>query len=716
MFDQENFNFLMHKFLTSLLLTGQRSNHSEQEIKSLQLINGLILTGIFTVSFTTIFHLWSDFPHKNETLQINFVALGVLLTTFLLQHQQFYRLVRHFLALNIIVLIGFFSILTDPSSGLNYIFFPLLLLVILIFKRSRNKLIYSMLCMLIFFTVNLYHHFHQPLINYSESELLFGQILNGTISAILIFLQVNYLFNLNSGYEQKLEKANLELRQNSAQLKAIINSTSSLILSTDRNLKILSFNQQFLEFTRTHFAHEAREGMDFYDFIFPGDLYQLEENVNLILSRQKEKRILILNPKEKPDLFLECSLYGLVGVEGDISGLSIYISDISERKKWESTLRESEQRWQFALEGSKTGVWDWDMLSNTVFFSNQWKEIMGFENFQTEDNFDFWSTRIHPDDRGEAMHTLEETLSSQSGYFSNISRMQLQNGDYRWMLCCGKLMEKTREGKPRRMIGTLTDINDRMIAEEALREKNLELEELSREKEAMVGVVAHDLRSPLNKIKGLMNIINLTSEVSPEQELYFDLIRKIIEEGLNQIKDLLDLHVAIDQQENLEFKQVNLSKLLSNLITSFVDDAIKKDIQIHHNWENELVIESDDNILNRILDNLMSNAIKFSPKGKNIYLSGLLNKENRTVEITVKDEGQGFSPEDQEKAFKRFQKLSARPTAGENSTGLGLAIVKRFTTMLGGKIILTSESQKGAEFKIILPLRSRLYRNQVLTA
>ena len=115
-----------------------------------------------------------------------------------------------------------------------------------------------------------------------------------------------------------------------------------------------------------------------------------------------------------------------------------------------------------------------------------------------------------------------------------------------------------------------------------------------------------------------------------------------------------------------------------------------------------MILTSDKDSLLRILDNLISNAIKFSPAGKSITLKAV--REDTLVRIFVIDQGPGFSEEDKKELFKKFKRLSAQPTGGESSTGLGLAIVKHLVRQLGGEIKLVSGPDSGATFEIILPV------------
>lgn len=144
--------------------------------------------------------------------------------------------------------------------------------------------------------------------------------------------------------------------------------------------------------------------------------------------------------------------------------------DISERKRVEAALRESEARWQFALEGSGDGVWDMDVVGQKAFYSRQWKTMLGYEENEIGDSPEAWQSLIHPEDRDMAWEKIQEHVLLQTPFFIIEHRMRAKDGTYHWILDRGKVIERTEAGFPTRIIGTHTDITDRKQAEAALAE------------------------------------------------------------------------------------------------------------------------------------------------------------------------------------------------------------------------------------------------------
>lgn len=140
-----------------------------------------------------------------------------------------------------------------------------------------------------------------------------------------------------------------------------------------------------------------------------------------------------------------------------------------ERLKVEAALRQSEARWQFALEGAGDGLWDWNIQTNIVFFSLQWKTMLGYTTDEVGDRLEDWDSRVHPDDKALCYAELDKHFRGEIPIYQVEHRVRCKDGSYKWILARGKIIERTPEGQPLRIIGTHTDISDRKQAEDALR-------------------------------------------------------------------------------------------------------------------------------------------------------------------------------------------------------------------------------------------------------
>ena len=274
-----------------------------------------------------------------------------------------------------------------------------------------------------------------------------------------------------------------------------------------------------------------------------------------------------------------------------------------------------------------------------------------------------------------------------------IKQQRLQN----WLLVLGVVAGIT--------IVILQRINNkrRNKINQQLALQNQELSELNNEKDTLMNIMVHDLKAPLNNIKGLTSLVELDGGINTNQQYYLKLIKDSTDSGLEMITDLLDAY-AIESDSELNLENIDLHSFLANRVNAFTKAAEEKNVKLEIIIGDNLVeLKSDKGYLARVIDNLVSNAIKFSQTGKRVWVA--VSRLNESVVFSIKDEGQGFSEIDKLHVFKKFKKLSARPTAGESSNGLGLAIVKILVDRLGGTIQLNSKQGQGSEFLISLPIQ-----------
>lgn len=237
--------------------------------------------------------------------------------------------------------------------------------------------------------------------------------------------------------------------------------------------------------------------------------------------------------------------------------------------------------------------------------------------------------------------------------------------------------------------------------------QNTNLENLIDENQTIMGVLAHDLRSPFSKILGLANIIEDEDEKA-ESLAYLNYIKTISKDALQLIQDTVNIsQIYNEDAESLQAKvqPINSTQIIEETAAGFIAIAKEKsiDIVVNNNSDN-LIFLSSKEYVRRILDNLISNAIKFSPINSKIILS--CSQINNNVVFSIKDNGPGLTEADHKQLYIRFKKLSARPTGNEASSGLGLFIVKQLVDLLGGNISVISEKGKGCEFIVEFKIKN----------
>jgi signal transduction histidine kinase len=237
---------------------------------------------------------------------------------------------------------------------------------------------------------------------------------------------------------------------------------------------------------------------------------------------------------------------------------------------------------------------------------------------------------------------------------------------------------------------------------------NMELVELNNEKNEFLGIVAHDLKNPLNGIRNLADMLLTYDDMSAEQKREFlESIVQSSERMFELIKNLLDINALERGGITMRPIEMNIGAVAQFITADYRARAEQKSITLHFSLEGTGQGVADEAAAQQVLENLISNAVKYSPQGKNVWVSVCPSIHASTgaefVRVTVRDEGPGLSAEDMRKLFGKFARLSAQPTGGEHSTGLGLSIVKKMVEAMNGRVWCESELGKGAAFSVEFP-------------
>jgi signal transduction histidine kinase len=289
-----------------------------------------------------------------------------------------------------------------------------------------------------------------------------------------------------------------------------------------------------------------------------------------------------------------------------------------------------------------------------------------------------------------------------SGHYTNSIIFTL----LAWSLSVITFMSRRREFLAKKTIETQTAAVE--AANRELQSRNAELAQLNEEKNEIIGIAAHDLKNPLAGI-----ILNVDVVVSFFDRMKRDdIMREMqrIDQSARRmseiITNILDINAIETGRRDYTVESVDISQLTLNTVEEYRRSAEVKRITIHTEIRTPLFIEADRNAMLQILDNLISNAVKYSPHGKNIRVRAK-NYTTATVPVArleVQDEGAGLTEEDKTRLFGKFARLSARPTGNEHSTGLGLSIVKKLVETAQGRIWCESKAGYGATFIVELPL------------
>jgi PAS domain S-box-containing protein len=430
---------------------------------------------------------------------------------------------------------------------------------------------------------------------------------------------------------------------------------------------------------------------------------------NIDLSLVPKNALVLHEPenyfrKYRQEILIVCSVLGFLIVIN-----IILLRLLNEKRIAEAKLRKSEERLELALDGANVGLWDID-LENKAVYINKWVSgLLGYgDSGIAHVTIGDWIKTCHPDDLGQVNEVLHMHLSGKVHDFNTEARLQTSSGEYKWFSLHGKVVEVDQNSTPRRMIGLMLDIDMQKQFEEQLRIAKEKAEESDRLKSSFLANVSHEIRTPMNAILGFSDIL-LDASIQKEDSLKFlSLIRSSGESLLALINDIIDISKIESGQFNIVIGKFDLHLLFDKIshIASTLINTYNRDIELIIEKgvdQASLFIESDQYRLEQIINNLISNAIKFTSRGR-VILSYTI-PDNNTLEIRVTDTGRGISKEDQGVIFERFRQINPDPKINIGGTGLGLAISKSITELLGGTICVDSAPDQGATFRVRIPCK-----------
>lgn len=392
------------------------------------------------------------------------------------------------------------------------------------------------------------------------------------------------------------------------------------------------------------------------------------------------------------------------------TGLTLLlIHYMTKRNHFEESLRVSEERWKFALEGARDGVWDWDIPTGKVYFSDRLKWMMGNMHGDMEPDFDEWRRHIHPDDADRVRTDLSSYLDGTISEYVNEHRLLCTDGSWKWILDRGMVIKRDTYGRPLRMIGTHTDITARKEMEAELhvlndalerrvKERTAELERLNRELEGFCYSISHELRAPIARLEAFSRVIaECAVDGTPEQLVHLAEQIGVSSHRLRSVVDAL-LQMTRITRADLAEEPVNLSILSRQIMAELLENAGERSVTV--SVAPDIVARGDRHMLGVCLQNLLGNAVKFTAKVTGATVEfGQIVQEGTNVYF-VRDNGAGFDMTYADQLFEPFRRLH-----GDNEfdgNGIGLATVQRIIERHGGEIWSEAAPGKGATFYFTL--------------
>jgi PAS domain S-box-containing protein len=382
-------------------------------------------------------------------------------------------------------------------------------------------------------------------------------------------------------------------------------------------------------------------------------------------------------------------------------GLTVFFADITARKAAESALRQSRDVLTLAMRGGSMGAWSRDLATDEVWWSRELEELFGLQpgafNRTEAGFFEF----VHEEDREAVQRAVSHAIQHGSDYIIEF-RFRHADDEWRWMEGRGRAVYDD-DGTPRHLYGIGIDVTERKRAELALREAKLSAEAANHLKDQFLATLSHELRTPLNAILGYAQMLQTNTIAPDKRQRAIEVIERNAVAQTQLVNDLLDMSRITTGKVRLDPAPVPVVTVLREALDGVKPAAEAKGIALEIDVDPFAgSVKADSTRLQQVFWNLLTNAVKFTAEGGRIAVS--LRRGKARVEIDVKDNGRGISPDFLPFVFDPFRQAESGFDRAHGGLGLGLAITRQLVELHGGTIVAASPGLgQGTTFTVVLP-------------
>lgn len=622
------------------------------------------------------------------------------------------------------------------------------------------------------------------------------------------------------------------LTQRELYLQATLDNLPFLFWLKDAQSRLLAVNKVYAEACDLERPEDAIGKTDF-DLWPPALAERLHADDDEVIANMREKSTEQIMDEKYGFSWLEIYKKPVMTEDGKVMGTVGFARDITDRKNVELALAEAEMRWSLAMHGANDGVWDWNLQTNQVFYSERWKSMLGFEDDEVGDSADEWQLRVHPDDLQRSLDLIQAHLKGETEFYYNEHRLRCKDGSYKWILARGKALIG-QEGKVVRFSGSHTDVSDKKLAEAMIIDRTQQLDEIfalspdgfvsfdkhgqckyanpafleltnldadklvgsneatfsdllaqqckpssrfmgvaalrvklseladinenqplvadnfsgqivelaglgnrlleislktskaetvseilyvrdvthevevSRIKSDFLSTAAHELRTPMSSIYGYSELLLARKFSDQQQREFHEIIHKQATMVSDILNELLDLQ-RIESRRGKDFviAQLDISQLITETVNMFKTPAGRSSPLISLP-QKHIFIRADRSKMIQVINNVLSNAYKYSPAGGDVEIEVLADKKAANtglVGICVQDHGIGMTEQQLIRVCERFYR--ADTSGALPGTGLGMSIVKEIVELHHGKVEISSEYGLGTRVILWMPLDRR---------
>jgi PAS domain S-box-containing protein len=386
-------------------------------------------------------------------------------------------------------------------------------------------------------------------------------------------------------------------------------------------------------------------------------------------------------------------------------------ADITEHRRAEEAVRQSEERFRLALEAVSGLVYDWDIERDHSERSQGLLNLLGYRPEEVAAELSWWRRQVHPEDFEARNQQILSVLETGGSSFSVEYRVRHRDG--RWIDVWDKgLVVRDGEGRPVRVVGSVIDVSDRKRAEEEMRKAKEAAEVASQAKDHFLATLSHELRTPLTPVLAVVSSLERDLRLQGEIRSELAMIRRNVELEARLIDDLLDLTRIARGKLTLRRAEMDARQALEHAFETAAPELESKGIRLvsdlgaadHHVW-------ADTPRLTQVFWNLLNNAVKFTPSGGTVSVQSRLQEagpDGRELVVEVSDTGIGIEPELLPRIFHAFEQADRGITRKFGGLGLGLAVSRAIIELHGGRLTAASEGLgRGATFEVRLPVGPR---------
>ncbi|OYZ39814.1 MAG: hypothetical protein B7Y16_08025 [Methylotenera sp. 24-45-7] len=622
------------------------------------------------------------------------------------------------------------------------------------------------------------------------------------------------------------------LTQRELYLQATLDNLPFLFWLKDAQSRLLAINKVYAEACDLDRPEDA-VGKTEFDLWPPAIAERLHADDDEVIANMREKTTEQIIDEKYGLSWLEIYKKPVMTEDGKVMGTVGFARDITDRKNVELALAEAEMRWSLAMHGANDGVWDWNLQTNQVFYSERWKTMLGFEDEEVGDAADEWQLRVHPDDLQRSLDLVQAHLKGETEFYYNEHRLRCKDGSYKWILARGKALIGS-EGKAVRLSGSHTDVSDKKLAEAIIIDRTQQLDEIfalspdgfvsfdkhgqckyanpafleltnleanqlvgsneatfsdllaqqckpsarfmgvaalraklsewadadknqalasdsfsgqivelaglgnrlleislktskaetvseilyvrdvthevevSRIKSDFLSTAAHELRTPMSSIYGYSELLLARKFSEQQQREFHEIIHKQATMVSDILNELLDLQ-RIESRRGKDFviAQLDISQLITETVNMFKIPPGRSSPLISLP-KKPIFIRADRSKMIQVINNVLSNAYKYSPQGGDVEIEVLADKsaaKNDLVGICVQDHGIGMTEQQLIRVCERFYR--ADTSGALPGTGLGMSIVKEIVELHHGKVEISSQYGQGTRVILWMPLDRR---------